>query len=346
MMNQNFRVHYMTQKENIYEKYCQNKNICLTIINDDFIDGDFLEKYLTLILRLKVVISGAEFFVIDNLFYNIGYITYISVGHGVSFFKHFLYSENNYYGNKRFNQILITPSEKLISVAKQYGWKDKDIIKMNLPRWDKYNDFESLKKEECINHKNIFVMFTWRQMKERKNISNLYFENINGLLNNKFLLRNLDNYNITLYFAFHRLIWNKLKSKPKLKIYKHIKYIEEKEISIILSNTSLVVTDFSSIIFDIIYREKPFVIFIPDSNDPNLSDIYSDFYYQLIKDIKDGVISFQNTFFSIEDTVKKINFYIKNNFILEPKLKMFYNNFGFKKENSTNKFIEYLKNLQ
>ena len=310
MMNQNFRVHYMTQKENIYEKYCQNKNICLTIINDDFIDGDFLEKYLTLILRLKVVISGAEFFFIDNLFYNIDYITYISVGHGVSFFKHFLYSENNYYGNKRFNQILIPPSEKLISVAKQYGWKDKDIIKMNLPRWDKYNDFESLKKEECINHKNIFVMFTWRQMKERKNISNLYFENINGLLNNKFLLRNLDNYNITLYFAFHRQIWNKLKSKSKLKINKHIKYIEEKEISIILSNTSLVVTDFSSIIFDIIYREKPFVIFIPDSNDPNLSDIYSDFYYQLIKDIKDGVISFQNTFFSIEDTVKKINFYI------------------------------------
>jgi CDP-glycerol glycerophosphotransferase (TagB/SpsB family) len=318
----------------------------LTIINDDFIDGDFLEKYLTLILRLKVVISGAEFFFIDNLFYNIDYITYISVGHGVSFFKHFLYSENNYYGNKRFNQILIPPSEKLISVAKQYGWKDKDIIKMNLPRWDKYNDFESLKKEECINHKNIFVMFTWRQMKERKNISNLYFENINGLLNNKFLLRNLDNYNITLYFAFHRQIWNKLKSKSKLKINKHIKYIEEKEISIILSNTSLVVTDFSSIIFDIIYREKPFVIFIPDSNDPNLSDIYSDFYYQLIKDIKDGVISFQNTFFSIEDTVKKINFFIKNNFILEPKLKMFYNNFGFKKENSTNKFIEYLKNLQ
>jgi hypothetical protein len=82
----------MTQKENIYEKYCQNKNICLTIINDDFIDGDFLEKYLTLILRLKVVISGAEFFFIDNLFYNIDYITYISVGHGVSFFKHFLYS--------------------------------------------------------------------------------------------------------------------------------------------------------------------------------------------------------------------------------------------------------------
>lgn len=336
----------MTQNENIYEKYCQNKNICLTIINGFFIDGDFLEKYLTLILRLKAVISGSTFFYIDNLFYNIDYITYISVGHGVSFFKHFLYSEDNYYGHKRYNQILIPPSEKLIFVAKYYGWKDKDIIKMNLPRWDKYNDFENIKKEEYINHKNIFVMFTWREMKEGKNISNLYYENINGLLNNNLLLRYLDIYNITLYFAFHRQIWYNLKSRSKLKINNHIKYIEEKDISFILCNTSLIVSDFSSIIFDIIYREKPFVIFIPDSNDPILSEIYSDNYYQLIKDIKDGTISFQNTFFSIEDTVKKINFYIKNNFTLEPKLKMFYNKFGFKKENNTDKFIEYLKKLK
>ena len=346
MKSQNIAAHYMTQKENIYKKYCQNKNRCLTIIKDDFIDGNFLEKYLTLILRLKAVISGSEFFFIDNLFYNIDYITYISVGHGVSFFKHFLYSENSYYGYKTFNQILIPPSGKLISMAKNYGWKDKDIIKINLPRWDKYNAFKNIKKDECINNKNIFMMFTWRQMKDGKNISNLYFENINRLLNNHLLIKSLDNYNINLYFAFHRQIWNKLKSKSKLKINKHIKYIEEKEISVILSNTSLLVTDFSSIIFDIIYREKPFVIFIPDSIDPNLNDIYNDYYYQLIKDIKDGTIPFENTFFSIEDTVKKINFYIKNNFNLEPKLQNFYNNFGFKKENNTNKFIEYLKKLK
>ena len=342
MIDQKFSAHYMTQKEKIIEKYCQNKNICLTIINDDFIDGDFLEKYLTLILRLKVVVSGAEFFSIDNLFYNIDYITYISVGHGVSFFKHFLYSEHSYYGSKKFNQILIPPSEKLISMAKHYGWKNKDIIKMNLPRWDKYNDFENIIKEESINNKNIFVMFTWRLLKEKKEISKLYFENINELLNNNLLLKELEKYNISLYFTFHRQVWD----KSKLKLNKYIKYIEEKEISNILSNTSLLVTDFSSIIFDIIYREKPFVIFIPDSNDPTLNDIYSDCYCKLIKDIKDGTISFQNTFFSIEDTVNKINYYIKNNFYLEPKLKNFYTNFGFKKENNTNKFIEYLLKIK
>lgn len=150
---------------------------------------------------------------------------------------------------------------------------------------------------------------------------------------------------MTLFFALHRQII-KRKLKSKLILNKNIKYIEEEEISVILSNTSLVVSDFSSIIFDVIYQEKPFVRFIPDSSDPNLNDIYDDSYSKLIKDIKDRKIPFKNTFFSIKDTVKKIIYYIKNNFNLEPKLKAFYNKFGFKKENSTNKFIEYLKKLK
>ena len=221
MMSQNYGVHYMTKIENIYEKYCKNKSFCLTIIKETFINGDFLEKYLTLILKLKAVLSGSEFYFIDNLFYNIDYITYICVGHGVSFFKHFLYSENNYYGSKKYDKILIPPSEKLISVAKYYGWKDENIIKMNLPRWDNYN----IKKNESNKNKNIFVMFTWRQIKKKKKISKLYFENINGLLNNKILLENLNKYNISLYCIFHRNIESK--SKIKLNTIQYIFHLLE-----------------------------------------------------------------------------------------------------------------------
>ena len=244
------------------------------------------------------------------------------------------------YGFNKYDKILIPPSERLISMAKHYGWKEENIIKMNLPRWDNYN----IKKKEDVKNKNIFVMFTWRRIKKKKSISELYFENINGLLNNNLLLKSLKKYNVTLYLTFHHKINNI--SKIKIKINKNIKYIKEEEISYILTNTSLIVTDFSSIIFDMIYREKPFIIFIPDSNDPSIDDIYSSHYSHLIKDIKGGTIPLQNTFFSIEDTVKKIYYYMKNNFNLEPKLKLFYKNFGFKKQKNTNKFIEYLKKLK
>ena len=112
-------------------------------------------------------------FYINNLFYNIDYIQHICVGHGVSYFKHFLYSSYSYYGNKKFNKILIPPSQKLINMAKKYNWTDNNIIKINLPRWDIYDNFENNKKL-YNNYKNnsIFIMFTWREIKFNKTIIN------------------------------------------------------------------------------------------------------------------------------------------------------------------------------
>ena len=49
------------------------------------INGEFLEKYLKIFLKLKATISGANIFSIDNLFYNIDYITYICLGHGITY---------------------------------------------------------------------------------------------------------------------------------------------------------------------------------------------------------------------------------------------------------------------
>ena len=96
MIEQNLPAHYLTQNKDIYNKYCYMKENCLTIIpvknKKEIIDGNFLEKYLSLILRLKATISGAEFFSINNLFFNIEYITHISLGHGISYLKHFLYN--------------------------------------------------------------------------------------------------------------------------------------------------------------------------------------------------------------------------------------------------------------
>ena len=74
----------------IYTKNTVLKKSCLTIINKDIIDGDFIEKYLSLILKLKATVAGLEFRSIKNLFYNIEYITSINIGHGVKFFKSFL----------------------------------------------------------------------------------------------------------------------------------------------------------------------------------------------------------------------------------------------------------------
>ena len=350
MRKENLPVHYVTENLDIYNKYCYTNENCLIIIRmnkDEYeLYGDFIEKYLTLLLILKSVVSGkvSNKNHFSELFYNIEYITYISVGHGVCYFKDFLYSEDRLYGSKRNDKILIPPSNKIINIAKKYGWKDENIIKMNLPRWDKYN---IINREKTLN-KSIFIMFTWRSINKNQKISNYYLNNINSLLTNDLLKKKLIKNNITLYFTYHRYLSNNYfnSSKKNFKKYKYIKLVQQNEISKVLCQTCLVVTDFSSIIFEMIYRMKPFIFYIPDIEDPKLEEIYKKEYYDIINSIKNGTIQFKNKYTNINKTIDKILYYINNGFQLEKKLKKYYNSFSFKKGNNIKKFIDYLKSLK
>ena len=190
-------------------------------------------------------------------------------------------------------------------------------------------------------------MFTWRQLKSKKEISNHYINNTILLLKNINLQKAMAQYNTTLYFTFHRYILNKYKSlyNKILLRNKFINYVDQNEISDCLSKTSLVVSDFSSIIFDYMYRRKPFIIYIPDANDPDIRNIYKEDYYQLIESLKNGTFDFENKFFDIKSTVEKIIYYIKNNFIIDKKLSEFYDSFELKQGPNINNFINYLNNL-
>lgn len=114
--------------------------------------------------------------------------------------------------------------------------------------------------------------------------------------------------------------------KKKFLKNEDIKFVEIVEISECLSKTSLVVTDFSSVIFDLIYKRKPFILYIPDANDPKIEDIYIRHYYELIQSIKNGTIKFENQYFDINQAINKTIYYINNNFSLDEKLRIFYDN--------------------
>ena len=307
---------------------------------------------MTLILKLKAFLSGKYscYKNISNLFYDIEYITYISIGHGVCYFKYYLYKDDRLYGTQRNDKILIPPSKRIIFLAKHYGWKDENIIKMNLPRWEKYNK-EILSNDsntKNFTNKSILIMFTWRDIKKKQSISKDYIYNSILLLNDTNLKNILKQYNIILYFTFHRLILNKYKGLYNTIISrnKYINYIGQNEISDCLSKASLVVSDFSSIIFDFIYRRKPFIIYVPDANEPHIKDIYKEDYYYLIESLKNGTFYFENKFFDINSTVEKISYYIKNNFNIEQKLIEFYDSFNLKQGEIINNFINYLHNLK
>ena len=331
MINRNKRAHYLTEREDLYEKHCYKNKYCDLVIlvnaNTYKINGDFLEKYFTMILKLKQVLSsvGVNIDYINNLFYNIDYITYICIGHGVSYFKYYLY--DNYYGPNNFNKLLIPNSEKLFNVPIKYGWKYENLIRFNLPRWEKYNFLkESMNEEQKIKSNSIFIMFTFRELKAGKEISNDYINNIVDLLNNEQLINNLANKNITLYFSLHHTV---MSLKEKFKFGRNIKYIYENDISECLSKINLLITDYSSIIFDVIYRKKPYIIYIPDANDSKINENYREVCYNLIKNFTNNDFGFENVFFELNSTLEKINYYIDNEFRLDNRLVKFYKEFNF-----------------
>ena len=165
------------------------------------------------------------------------------------------------------------------------------------------------------------------------------------LILNKKLNQELNKNNITLYFALHQKIYDNF--KYIFEKMKYIKFIEINKIVDYIGISSLFITDFSSIIFDFIYRRKPFIIFIPDYNDTLISDNYKKYYIELIQSIKNGTIEFENKFFDIDSVVNKIIFYLKNNFQLDDKLIKFYASLNIKqKANNINEFINYIKNLK
>ena len=348
MINRNISAHYLTERKDLYKKYCHNNKNCDLIIFPDNhsskINGNFLEKHFNLFLKLKQVLSsaGVNIDFINNLFYNIDYISYICIGHGISYLKYYLYDK--YYGPQNFDKLLIPNSEKLINVVLRHGWKDENLIKFNLPRWEKYN-FVNASSNEIgkIKSNSIFVMFTWREIKKRRKISRYYIIHIVNLLNNKQVIKYLHKKKLILYFSCHHRL---LKYKKKFKIRSsRIKYIYENDISECLSKTQLVVTDYSSIIFDIIYRGKPYIIFIPDANDSKINQKYKNFCYDIINNFKKNNFGLENVFFDIDSTVNKIIYYINNNFELDIKLKKLYEEFNFKKGFFLNDFIDNLLKL-
>jgi CDP-glycerol glycerophosphotransferase (TagB/SpsB family) len=287
----------MSINTNLFQKITRNNNLHNYIIKGRFIDGDFIENYFSLFLRLKAVISGAEYFSFKNLFFYMEYVTFISLTHGINYFKTELFK--TYYGRNRYHKIVISTSEKIISIAIDNGWEDNDLIKICFPKWDKFDILK--KKPKSDKNISIFLFFTWRiwnkNITEEMKIKSVYFQNIIKLMNNTFLLDLLNDRGIFIIFCLHHM----------LEIYENnfkfnnnnVKFIKQNEIFKYIAKSSLLITDFSSIIFEFIYQKKPYIMFMPDSDDPSLNTFYIENYSNLIHNLKNDSINFMNKFFDI-----------------------------------------------
>lgn len=195
-------------------------------------------------------------------------------------------------------------------VQEKYGYRPEQIIRTGLPRFD---DLHNLN----IKKNRILIMPTWRtwlRLKSERS-SELDTELINSdfirhwleFLNSNELRDLSDKYDLEIMFYPHRhmqpYVDQFLITNPRVKVASYDNY----DIHELLKSSEMLITDYSSVYFDMVYMKKPVVFYQFDEEN------FRKFHYQ------EGYFDYHNnpfgkSFKNYEDVISNIEEIISNNY--------------------------------
>ena len=173
-----------------------------------------------------------------------------------------------HFSRTKFRYFVTGAEQEYKEIANNFGYKKGSVLFTGFPRWDALETADSLAK-------SILIMPTWRKKLQIQNnalftrndfVDSEYFKAWNGLLNNKEFLKFIDENNIDVYFYPHQNVQKMLYlfDSPS----KRVKFISmDEDISKFLSGCSLLITDYSSVMFDFAYLKKPVLCYQFDEED-------------------------------------------------------------------------------
>lgn len=178
--------------------------------------------------------------------------------HGVIALKKIDYIFKKGKGNVVDLFVVSSDYEKNI-IKNHFDYDESEIINTGLCRWDVLED------KSNSDNREILLMPTWRSwmdgISEEKFMETDYYKNYLGLLNSNKLQEIVEKNNIKLSFFIH----------PKFKEYigkftsnnKNISIYEYGEVKVndLLMKSSMLITDYSSVAWDMYYQKKPIVFY-------------------------------------------------------------------------------------
>ena len=156
-----------------------------------------------------------------------------------------------------------------------YGY-DYDIIQtLGFPRYD------NLKNNPG---KQILIIPTWRKyLRGNKNLflNSDYFNSLNGLLNNEEFINKAKQMGYSIVFKAHPELEKNINDTDELyidlfDINEDVKLSTEESYQELFNNSSLLITDYSSVFFDFAYQKKPVIYYHP-ADDYHYQEGYFDY---------------------------------------------------------------------
>lgn len=262
--------------------------------------------------------------------------------HEVIYLQHGVLHANlpNLYSKEKtfIDKVVISSDFEKENLIKNYAYDKKDLICTGMPRLD-------ISKKNTIKTK-ILIALSWRtnliggiDSKTRNRtlfvdqfLKSDYFKETQKLLSNFKLSMLLTNNNLTLEFMPHPIF--REYSKQYKNIVNNIKIVEKAN----PSDYALIITDYSSIVFDYVYNDVPVIYFVPDYELFQAGVSHN--YNKLDLPLEEG---FGPLTFTSEQLLKELKKLIKKNYVKQKKYQNKYDSFFITKDNHREKLYNYLK---
>ncbi|MFP7200028.1 CDP-glycerol glycerophosphotransferase family protein [Lysinibacillus halotolerans] len=170
---------------------------------------------------------------------------------GVSRVNHVLHK------NKLDYDLFITSSNyEKKHIISEFGYNENEVIVTGLPRWDNLDSKKIQKK--------VLLMPTWRSwiQSSEELLTSEYFRTYIQLLKNPKLVETLKKHDCELVFFPHYQM-QKLLSEEKINLDTRIRVVKqgERPVQDLLNECLVLITDYSTVSFDVAYLEKPVIFY-------------------------------------------------------------------------------------
>lgn len=223
-----------------------------------------------------------------------------------------------------------------------YGYYENEIILSGFPRYDNlYNNPKRIITFAPTWRSNLLSGFDIKTSNLKLNADfkkSKYYTEITSLLNSRTLLKSAKKYNYEIQFLPHPILFPYI---DQFDINKNIKIFSYKNSSYqkMFAETDLMITDYSSTVFDFSYLKKPILYYQFDKNDGGYN--YNTGYFDFERD------GFGEVCYDQQTIMKTIIKYMKNNCELKPKYEERINKFfAFNDKNNCKRVYDAIAKLE
>lgn len=161
--------------------------------------------------------------------------------------------------NELPNKFIVSSEKESLLVQEQFGFRADEVAVTGLSRFDTLFDKSNDKD------KRILVLFTWRDWllnsSNNKLMSSDYVLKMLEILKSSEIMTALREHKISLDLCLHhkvsKLLKNQLKSLEHVNVYD----MNDDSVQDLISKANLMVTDYSSASFDMLYQKKPVIYY-------------------------------------------------------------------------------------